>query len=334
MFDKKKLFIIGGVVLLLLLGTTAVLLTRGGEENEPEVNTLRANTLQLAQEYLEAGEYQRALDLVDRILLEDASDEEASTLRDEILREKRVADEAAAREAAERQSSQDDPELSARRAEAEARQREAEAAARTAEAQARAREAQIAAELAAEQQRRAEEQRLREEELAQQREEELARLSAAEREKQQRVDRLLAEGLEALEDQRFDTARESFDEVLGIDLENQAAEDTAHALALARSARSYFEEDSQSLTNRQTAIRLANRSVERDDEVWEPHYLLGQIYQETELYDDSIQSFRAAARLNPEDPSIFFELGNSQFRAGRYRDARASYQTTVGIDAY
>ena len=352
-YDRRRLLIIGGAVLLVLAlagGTFAILRSRGADEpavveepqpaDEPEpVDTTRLNTLRLAREYLEAGEYQRALDLVDGLLISNADDPDARAIKDEILAAKRLADDEAAARAAElaaaaAQRERVDPDLAARQAEAEARRREAEAAARAAEAEARAREAEIAAQLQAEEERRREEQAAREAEAERARQEELARMNEEERLKTERINRLLDDGLAALEDERFQAARESFDEVLSIELADERVENRSHALAYARSARSYFEEDETSATNRQRAIRLANQAIARDAEVWEPHFTLGQIYQETELYDESIRSFRSAARLNPDNARIFFELGNSQFRAGMFRDARASYETVVKMDPY
>jgi tetratricopeptide (TPR) repeat protein len=195
-------------------------------------------------------------------------------------------------------------------------------------------EAQIGARLAEDQARLVEETRQRSLAEEQARQEELARLSAEERQKVERINRLLTDGQQAIDDGRYTAAREAFEEVLGIELADQRAEDRGHALALARTARSYFDQDETSASNRQTAIRYANQAIAGDPEVWEPHFTLGQIYWETELYDHAIDAFRAAARLNPEDARIFYELGNSQFRSGLHRDARSSYQTCVGLDPY
>ena len=85
--DKKKLFIIGGgaLALALILGL-AFFAFRGNGGGR------RDNTLRLAGEYIEKGEYQRALDLLDRLLIDDPDDEAARALRDEALEGKRLAE--------------------------------------------------------------------------------------------------------------------------------------------------------------------------------------------------------------------------------------------------
>ena len=128
MLDRKKLFIAIGaaiVVLALIGGGVALVLSRGGPD-EPIEDPTRANMLALARDYLEAGEYQRALDLIDQLLIADSSDAEAQTLKAEILAAKQAADAAARAEEIKRQeelqaqlqSRQVDPDLAARQAEA------------------------------------------------------------------------------------------------------------------------------------------------------------------------------------------------------------------------
>ncbi len=91
--DKKKLLIVIGLVvlllavvfLLLLLGGVFGTQASGGDKN-------RANKLALARDYLSRGEYDRALDLVDQVLLDNINDAEAAALKDEILNRKKLAE--------------------------------------------------------------------------------------------------------------------------------------------------------------------------------------------------------------------------------------------------
>ncbi|MDR2182036.1 MAG: hypothetical protein LBN92_05080, partial [Treponema sp.] len=87
MDDRRKMVIIGGCAVLVLAGALLFFLTRGNGGGAK-----RDNTLLLAREYIDKGEFQRALDLVDGILIENPGDEEARALRDEAVEGKRLAE--------------------------------------------------------------------------------------------------------------------------------------------------------------------------------------------------------------------------------------------------
>ncbi|HOV37894.1 MAG TPA: hypothetical protein PLG79_04165, partial [Spirochaetales bacterium] len=89
MIDRKRL-VMGGIGILVLLGVLGYFLLAPGGGAE---QTARRNTLLLAEDYSNNGEYQRALDLLDRILIENAEDEEAKALKARILEAKRKAEE-------------------------------------------------------------------------------------------------------------------------------------------------------------------------------------------------------------------------------------------------
>ncbi|MDR0642400.1 MAG: hypothetical protein LBG07_08075, partial [Treponema sp.] len=92
--NRKKIIIIGAISLgVILLGTGIFFLVRalsrpGGD--------LRQNKLSLAREYVEAGEYGRALDILDGLLIENSDDQEARDLRDQAVRASRAAGTGAA----------------------------------------------------------------------------------------------------------------------------------------------------------------------------------------------------------------------------------------------
>ena len=92
--DKKKLIlIIAGILVLALLISGIVLLTKKLSGNRDGDNTKRGNILRLASDYYSQGEYQRALDLLDQLLIENPDDKEAKTLRDEIIEAKKDREE-------------------------------------------------------------------------------------------------------------------------------------------------------------------------------------------------------------------------------------------------
>ena len=90
--DRKTIIIISAIALLLIAIAVVVTVSLGGSEKREAETDIRGNTIRLAAEYLEQGEYQRALDLLDRLLIENADDEEARALRDSAVEAKRSAD--------------------------------------------------------------------------------------------------------------------------------------------------------------------------------------------------------------------------------------------------
>ena len=100
MADQKKSSSIAAVLVIALAVVLIVTLGGKSEAETDDATDIRANTLRLAEEYLAQGEFQRALDLVDKLLIENANDEEARNLRDGVIEAKRIADKE--REDAER----------------------------------------------------------------------------------------------------------------------------------------------------------------------------------------------------------------------------------------
>ena len=130
---QQRSLAVGALALLLVLGLGGALIARSRDTNDPV-----ANKLALAADYADNDEFQRALNLIDEVLIEDAQNETARDLRDRVLAAKQAADDAAAdadaqrqRELAESLSGLDRPgsaEAEARLQEAQARAREAEGA--------------------------------------------------------------------------------------------------------------------------------------------------------------------------------------------------------------
>ena len=84
--DKRKALIIGGAgLLILLLGLLAFFLLKspgdGAAPAEDPAAAKRANIMTLARDYMEQHEFQRALDLLDGLLIEDANDQEVRDLQ-------------------------------------------------------------------------------------------------------------------------------------------------------------------------------------------------------------------------------------------------------------
>ncbi|HQG39554.1 MAG TPA: hypothetical protein PLV76_01550, partial [Spirochaetales bacterium] len=85
--QKKKLLIISitvGVILVLLLAGILMGISTAKHAAQKE----RLNVLKLARDYGEAGDYDRALNLLDTLLIKNADDKEALELQREILEKK------------------------------------------------------------------------------------------------------------------------------------------------------------------------------------------------------------------------------------------------------
>ncbi|HPG86188.1 MAG TPA: hypothetical protein PLQ29_05755, partial [Spirochaetales bacterium] len=95
--EKKRFVYIGIAALLALAAIAAIVLAlgAGGHSGERE----RTNMLSLAGEYIDRGDFDRALDILDRLIIKDSSDAEARSLQDLALARKASA-KAAAEEAA------------------------------------------------------------------------------------------------------------------------------------------------------------------------------------------------------------------------------------------
>jgi tetratricopeptide (TPR) repeat protein len=98
--DGKKILIGAGIIaaiLLLIFGGMALgNLFSGGSESE--LDKIRNNKLKLAEDYLELGEYDEALKLVNDLLIQNAEDKEARDLRDRIINAKKNAQDLAKQE--------------------------------------------------------------------------------------------------------------------------------------------------------------------------------------------------------------------------------------------
>ena len=298
---NRKILAAGGavVLLLLLLGGLFVWAPWKGSEGKGEgtavssrESDIRANTLRLASEYFEQGEYQRALDLVDQLLLQNPDDDEARALRDSVLKARRDAEE---RKKEEDLASQQDLSESLSDLSASLREDKLRPTAQPVpQMQPRDDEAERAA----------------------------AR-SEAERKKREELNRLIQEGVAAMERSSYGEARDKFDQALGID------PDVAYAYAM--KGESFFREDSESQSSLNQAVANANRAIQKDSSLWIPHNTLGNIYVKTRRWDDAIRHFQEAARLNPENADILFELGKVQYRTGRFRDAKQSFEGAIHL---
>ncbi|MEM5947998.1 tetratricopeptide repeat protein [Spirochaetia bacterium 38H-sp] len=315
---KKMLFIsIGIVFFLLLVGGIAFLIVDAK-------NAERHNAMVLAKEYAEQNEYQRALDILDALLLKNPGDKEVRELKDKILEEKKAYEE----------------DLRKKELDELARQQERLNSSLSQLSQSLSQNANNQAESLADKQRQAEEEaRRRAEEEKRKEEERLAKLSEEERKKEEMIKALIKEGTEALEEQQYVAARQKFSDVLGIDLQDSIKESEHHATALAYTAESFYEEGDV-----KGAVEKAQEAIDTNKNVWQSYYVLGKIYSDNKNYESAEEQFKKALALNPQSAESLYELGKVQYMMGlskqrsnptlskqKFNDARLSFSRCLEI---
>jgi tetratricopeptide (TPR) repeat protein len=291
------LFLSGGVIFLLWernvkAGEIADAAARTAAE---QANLLRQNELNLARELLASGDFDRALEILDRFLAEHSGDAEALALREQILREQQLAalnaepgpEETEARLAAER------------RAEEERLFREAEAARRRAE------------------------------------QEELARASKELQAQMRAVNDLVSQGKLLLEKDDLAGAGRIFAEARSRmppgegRFESQKIADMADAYYGFSSRHGDTAEGDEAVKQ---AAALATEAIAKDPAQALPHYTLGKISRDRREWDKAIAEFKEAARLDPASYVYPFDLGRGYFSAKRYVDARGAFENTVKLN--
>lgn len=346
----KRALIIGGAVVLALvvLGGSLALVLSGGGGRE------RANMLALAREYIERGDFDRALDLLDRLIIKDVNDADARALRDEALAGKaakaaqggqdaaagspvdtqalaqsldqlgrsleRTASSVAAGAASGSGGSSAAATAAQQRAAADqaAAQAEAEAAAKKAEEEARAK-AEADAEAA---RRRAQE-------------EALAKANAELRAQMEAVNALVRQGRDASKTGDYPKAKDNFDKATGM---LPSGEPKFASQTWADIAEGYYDgyklapESSggvESIKQAQRAAQEAIRLAPTDPATARPHYTLSKIYNDAKLPDQALASLEQAVKLDPNEFLYAFELGRAYFNVRKFEEARRAFESVT-----
>nr|AGS53905.1 TPR domain protein [uncultured bacterium contig00078] len=334
--DKKKALIIGGCVLAAALITVGIILLVKSVKNK-EVNTelsggidaRRQNILRLASSYAEAGEYDRALNLIDGLLIENHEDDEARALQMAILnmdRSSRSGDTDALIEA-QRQFLEEQRRQNAMLASNQAALNQA------ALSQQRTSDARADAEAEAAAARRAE--AAAEEARKKAQEEEMARASRETQEQMRKVNNLVADGKARLAAGDYSGAGQLFSDARRA---MPSGESRFESQTLSTMADAYYDYNannpggthSRDAVNR--ASDLAGEAVAKDATQALPHHILGKIARDANQTDRSLSEFREAARLDPNNFMYAHDLGRVLFIARRYQEARDAFQNAVRLN--
>jgi Tfp pilus assembly protein PilF len=299
--DRRLLFIGAGILIVVIVGIILIFTIPERSEPEEPIDQTRINTLTLAEEYLKDGEFQRALDLLDRLLIADSRDEEAKALRNAVIDAKRSYEDSEKERSQQEQEELKDAITDSIKEAAPAPAPVPEPAPEPVEKPEPVVQKEdpevVAAREAAERRRLEEEQKAND------------------------VLNLIKSGIEAMEEERYIEARRNFTDALDLD------EDSAEAYA--QMGEAFFREDSESERNLQKAVEYSSKSIEKNQTYWLPHFTLGKIYESTKSWDNAAVEFAEAAKLNPERDDIWFELGKVQYRARQYAEAAQSFLTTT-----
>ncbi len=247
------------------------------------------NALALAERYAAQGEYDRALDIIDQILLKDANNKDAIAAQSRILEQKRAAESQAEdrarreREAQAKRGEQDIARIVDRI------QRPGPAAPPPAVEVVKADPAK--------------------------------EKSAAEAERIRKINDLLDRAARQMAAKDYPGARRTYKDVLALDPNS--------AQAYAYTGEAWYLEDPKNPQDVEQAVYNASKAIEKDPALWVPHKTLGQIYQDQRNWDAAITEFKEAARLKPDDYLLLYNLGVAQYNATRYVDAQQSFEASI-----
>ncbi len=338
---KKRLFVGAAALLAIALSITAVFAVRAGAGKE------RANMLTLAREYIDRGDFNRALDILDTLIIKNSGDKDARALRDEAFAKKEAAaglagsgneNSALAQQLGEigkslertastvaktvgNTAAQQGTNTAATTSAANIAA--ADAAARKAEEDARAK-ADADARLKAEKDAAATAAKLREEELA--------RKGKDLRDRMEAVNALVKTGRQAVGSGDLGKAAKSFNDATANlpEGEQRFASQTWSDIA-----DSWYEAYKQAPSSPagvsavKDSQRAAQEAIRADSLNASPHYTLSKIYNDANLPDQALSELEQAQKLDPNNFLYAFELGKTYFRVKKYEEARRAFESVT-----
>jgi tetratricopeptide (TPR) repeat protein len=295
--------IIGVIVILFLSGGAMYFLREHNMwifenavtvEEEPDEQVWRQG-MALAEGFFADGDFQRALDEIDRLLTDDPDNPDLLALRERVLQGQRLAlaaeeavifDEAETKFAAWQRS-----EEVRMRSEAEDFRRRAE-------------------------------------------QEEIARASREKREQMTAVNDLISRGKSLLERGDITGAERAFAEARSRMPHGDSRFEAQKLADIAEAWYEVFARNPDSPEGAEAAAKaaaFAREAVAKDPTVAAPYFTLGKISRDQKNWDQAIDHFKEASRREPFNFFYVYELGRSYFTARRYSDARSAFENAVKI---
>ncbi len=290
--DKKNPVLVLGIILALIALVLGGLFVANMIINAPDgTGASRENIIKLAERYRDRGEYSRALDLLDQLLLKNPDDEEAKQLQDSILEEKQQKEAAV--------NIQSD------------KNREADAA----------RERETLDKLI---------DSLKDKTVAKNDNpnvKETVNATFPPEIKGDKVKELLEKGKREYENELYDNAIKTMNDVL----KEPKADDKSKAVAYAYIADSYFKSDPEDSENRQKSKDNAAKAEDLDPSLPMPHVTLGDVANQEKKYEIAEHEYKQALLLDSKDWMTYYSLGVIQYRLTKYNDARQSFETCLKL---
>jgi tetratricopeptide (TPR) repeat protein len=288
--------IAGGILLALLLVVGGYFIINNLNNN----GNSRDNIIKLVERYRDKGEYSRALDLLDSILLKNPDDDKAKKLQDEILKEKQQSEEAKLHEGTKDLEEQ-------RRLEKQQRDEDAR------------REKENLDRLL---------DSLKDKNNNSKNSGKIQPSTTDSPEiKGNKAKELLEKGKRELDNEQYANAIKTFNEVLN----RKDADDKDKAAAYAYIGDAYYREDPKDPDNKQKARDNADKSMKLDPSLAQPHITLGKIDNDEKKYEMAEHEYKQATLLDSKDWLTFYSLGVIQYRMAKYNDARISFEACLKL---
>jgi len=336
---KKKIIIIAAASLLLLLllffGIRGI--ARAASSSGAKGNDARQNTLALAQKYLDKGQYDKAMDLLNSLLISNPDDEEADRLLDEAIKQKKASDDQAAAQNIVVQPGDssyniniDTDELTA--ALREQNERSQQMINDLLEQQRQSQDAQRAE--AAAEKKAAEELKKKEEAERKAAEEALAQKNAALKSKIAGINEKIMAGKADLNTGNIDSALSNFKSAVS-QLPLSEGEPAFSASKYSEVASALFDasQNEKDPAKREklgkAALEYVNKalSVNPNDPV--SHYILGMNYSSSNDWQKAAKEFEEAAKNDPGNYMYYYQLGRAQYRLKNFTAARSAFETSI-----
>lgn len=355
--NRKEKIVTGiaaGILLLLLAGGgLLVYRTLSGNANDPA--KVRLNTLTLVHSYVEKEEFDRALSLLDNLLIKNPDDKDASELLDAVLAAKKAklalesgngsentaelkAALEAARQAASRIAAAADE---AQRAASRIANSEKETgrhtvsvdnrkAASAASLKQQEDDARAAVDSKAEAERQQKEQAAADEAKRKAMENELAQKNERIQKQINQVNAFIAKGKDAAASGSLRSALSNFEQAAAAlpegekEFAAQKYEEMAESLyAISQSATDSTVKN-EALAS---ALEYANQAAQADPALAAARYLRSKIYTDQKKNDLALAELKEAVRLDPKNYLYAYELGKMYYLQRRFEEARQCFTT-------
>ena len=341
---KQKIAICSGIAAVVILVIVLCAKGCGAASN----NKVRANTFSVVRMYLEKGQYDRAMDKLDELLLKNPLDEEALALMDEILAKKSGAEGANVSTSNVTVEVDTQGLTNVMQSSIESMKHELAKTNQTAvenqkamadllkKQQQQAAEEQQRLEEQKIQQKAAEEQRKKEEAARKAAEEALAKKNAQLKKEIDAVNDEIMQGKVALNSGNINSALEHFEKAqknLPVSDGEPAFSGSKYseiAVALYNAAEKASGDDKERLKS--TALIYAENAVSKNPKDASSHYIIGMNALANKDYQKAHDELTKAAMYDGKNYLYYYNLGRVQYMMKKFTAAKSSFSTSAMLN--